>query len=87
MVCFRLADGSLERQGAVFVRMTPIAPLREITNEMMKNARATIASDSLHVKPVIVSTPGGFHNVERSTLSPMAIILEANCHVAALELY
>lgn len=48
------------------LRMTPVAPLRAMTKDMRKKAKATMPSDSRHVRP-------------------MAIIPEANCHVAALE--
>lgn len=36
--------------------MTPVAPFNEITKDMMKNARATIPSDSRHVRPKKVRT-------------------------------
>lgn len=38
-----------------YVRMTPMAPFRAITKDMMKNARATIPSDSRHVRPAHVN--------------------------------
>ena len=43
-----------------------MAPLRAMTKEMMKKARATMPRDSRQVRPI-------------------AMMLDANCHVAALE--
>ena len=65
--------------------MTPIAPFSAITKDMMKNANATIPSDSRQVRP------GGRQHIDGVVclvaIVPIAMILEANCHVAALESY
>lgn len=42
-------------------RITPVAPLSAITIEMMKNPKATMPRDSLHVKPIAIMPAANCH--------------------------
>ena len=65
--------------------ITPIAPLSAMTKEMMKNARATMPRDSRHVRPGGCQCLRVVFEFGVGGVVPIAMMLEANCHVAALQ--